>query len=342
MKSLVKQVFRKAIWPAAYSLGLERLFARRGNKQCAILCYHGVAPEVSYPFNGRHIDQRTFERHLIYFKQHFQVESLAEVFDRHREGRTPDKPTVAITFDDGYWNNYRYALPLLNQYECPASFFVSGIAAEKVGEGSILWPDYIDLVRDAVGQQGFAYDGYSFQKVGDLGFADPARSMDGYTYIKHLGLKERENMFAQIEQQLPEVQLRQQAASVYQQIMTAEQIHEAAQSPFIEIGGHGHRHYNLAFIPRAEARTELLLSKQALEAVTGKPVRSIAFPDGNYDAAVKDIASELGYEHMLAEQYLFPEDEADPRILPRISISGTTNFYSHVVYINQQFRKVGF
>lgn len=340
MKQLLKQVARRFVWPAGYALGLERHLAPKGSKKCAILCYHGVAPEASYPFNGRHIDQDTFEQHLIYFKKHFVVDTLANVFALYQTGKTPEKPTIAITFDDGYLNNYQYALPLLEKYACPATFFVSGIAA--VREGEILWPDYIDLIRDMGGSDGVEYGDYRFRKVGDLGFADPDQGMDGYTFIKHLGLEARQAMFTKIAAQYDTAAAKRLASPVYQQLMTPAQIRQAAASPFIEIGGHGHRHFNLAYIDPEEAREELQRSKEALEAVTGQPVQSIAFPDGNYDARVKDIATELGYRHMLAEEYLYPADAADPRILPRISISGTTNFYSHVVYINQQFRHVGF
>ncbi|MEL6589562.1 MAG: polysaccharide deacetylase family protein [Bacteroidota bacterium] len=340
MKQLLKQVARNLVWPAGYALGLERLLARREGNMCAIVCYHGVADKASYPFNGRHIDQQTFEQHLNYFQKHFSVEPLADVFARYREKNKPSRPTIAITFDDGYWNNYAYALPSLEKYKCPATFFISGISA--VTEGEILWPDYIDLIRDVVGNDGLKYDQYRFRKVGDLGFADPDQGMDGYTYIKHLDIEARTKMFAEIARVHDTTKVRQLASDMYQRLMTAEQIHATAQSPFIEIGGHGHRHFNLAFIPPEEAREELALSKQALESVTGKALKSIAFPDGNYNAKVKDIASDLGYEYMLAEEYLLPEDPQDHRVLPRISISGTTNFYSHVVYINQQFRQLGF
>lgn len=340
MKQVLKQVARKVVWPAGYALGLERLLARRGGNMCAILCYHGVADKASYPFNGRHIDQRTFEQHLAYFKKHFQLETLSEIFARYRTGNAPQKPTLAITFDDGYWNNYAFALPSLEKYACPATFFVSGIAAEA--EGQILWPDYIDLLRDYGGKEGIKYEDYCFQKVGDLGFADPQKGVDGYTFIKHLNAAGRKKMFDEIAAHYDTAAARQLAAPMYQRLMSPAQIKETAQSPFIEIGSHGYLHFNLAYIPPEEARAEMKRSQSALEALTGKPVRSIAFPDGNYDAKVKDIATELGYEHMLAEEYLFPEDGEDLRILPRISISGTTNFYSHVVYINQQFKHVGF
>src|SRR5262249_53668888 len=53
-----------------------------------------------------------------------------------------DRFNICITFDDGYANNYNYVLPLLQQYEMPAAFFITAI---RQAGYDILWNDFLAI-----------------------------------------------------------------------------------------------------------------------------------------------------------------------------------------------------
>ncbi|MEL6988114.1 MAG: polysaccharide deacetylase family protein, partial [Bacteroidota bacterium] len=185
MPSLSKRIARKIIFPSMISLGLERLLSFRSKKKLAILCYHGVSPESSIEYNGRHITCKAFESHLKYFKKHFEVLPLKELFARAKTlNDKKNKIAIAITFDDGYLNNYEYAFPLLEKYKMPASFFVSSCCLTGT---NILWPDYMDAIRNFQGEKGIKYKDNHFKRIGEYKFADPKTDVDLYTYVKHLG-----------------------------------------------------------------------------------------------------------------------------------------------------------
>jgi len=56
--------------------------------------------------------------------------------------------TVAITFDDGYYNNYQYAYPILKKYNIPATIFV---IVSKIGtEGYLGWKELKEMSDSGV------------------------------------------------------------------------------------------------------------------------------------------------------------------------------------------------
>jgi peptidoglycan/xylan/chitin deacetylase (PgdA/CDA1 family) len=72
------------------------------------------------------IPEELFKEHLQYFHDNgYRIVSAAEARNMLLAGENVEK-TVAMTFDDGYNNNYTAAYPLLKQYGYHATFFVIG------------------------------------------------------------------------------------------------------------------------------------------------------------------------------------------------------------------------
>src|SRR6267378_6815015 len=84
-----------------------------------VLCYHSVHPLKSF----RSASPELFEHHLHWLSGHCKVIPFSKIFNALSE--KPDWPSVAITFDDGYADNYEYAFPLLQKYGLVATFFLT-------------------------------------------------------------------------------------------------------------------------------------------------------------------------------------------------------------------------
>lgn len=87
-----------------------------------------------------------FEAHLKYFQDNgYQAVSVYDLLDYFDTGKPlPDK-AVAITFDDGYYGQYRWAFPLLKKYGMTATFF---IIVNNVGKPDVLTWDEIKTMSD--------------------------------------------------------------------------------------------------------------------------------------------------------------------------------------------------
>lgn len=93
----------------------------RTRRDCvSVLLYHRVSDRYR---DNVSCGVETFDRHMAYLSDNHRVVSLATLL----EGPLPagDGPIVAITFDDGYLDNYEYAAPILLKHGLPATFFVS-------------------------------------------------------------------------------------------------------------------------------------------------------------------------------------------------------------------------
>lgn len=339
MKSFVKKFTRNTLFPLIVKTGIEKSFSNSSPFSNLVLCYHGVDKDGSNKFNGRHIAASVFEKHLIYFKRNFNVVTLEEIFKLKSNPNQTGKKTIAITFDDGYQNNYQLAFPVLKKHGLPATFFVSSITLED--PEAILWSDMIDLLRVETGGK-IEFDKFSFLPDGPFRMKEKNSGQWLDDYFKELPPSIRDEKIAQIAKKYDLGKIKRQTDPLYWRMMTTQEIHEIAKSNLVEIGSHGHNHFNLGMIPLEKAKEEMRISKLLLETAAQRPVVSIAFPDGSYNTEVRKAAQELGYKYLLAVPYKLGDDPEYPGILRRSGVSGTTNYYSQIIHVHREFSNSGF
>ena len=98
-----------------------------------ILMYHHVAPPEAVPsrqapdegWEIRHSPEG-FKRQLLEVRRlGYHFVSLANIVEGIHKDGVEDPRAVAITFDDGWVDNYQHALPVLKAMSIPATFFVT-------------------------------------------------------------------------------------------------------------------------------------------------------------------------------------------------------------------------
>lgn len=144
----------------------------QGRVPIAILFYHRVADTHPNPWS---ISRRNFVQHLDWLERNFDVITLAQAQQRIRS-QTNDRPSVVITFDDGYGENCDFAIPELQRRSLPATYFVA-TSAVKHGTpfqhdlqlGRPLRPNTIAEIQD-IAAAGFEIGGHtkSHADIGSL------------------------------------------------------------------------------------------------------------------------------------------------------------------------------
>jgi peptidoglycan/xylan/chitin deacetylase (PgdA/CDA1 family) len=294
-----------------YFLGLDKAFYKnaRGSR---ILIYHGICQHDHTRFNPIFLTAKTFETHLKLYKKHCNVVSLD---DYYKGNFSNDKFNVCLTFDDGFANNYKYVLPLLEKYQIPATFFITGITNEGY---DILWNDFLGIISK-YGPQNITYKKQQYYQ----GKYDLYYDVDSHITLKDklraTGFNEKADMMKML---YPLVSFKNEERHKDHWLqMTAEQIKEMAASPYATIGAHGYYHNDLAKISSEDAFNEMLHVKQYMEALINKPVTSLAFPYGSYNQKVVNAAKRAGYKQLLAMEFYNDADGQDETMRERLTVS---------------------
>jgi peptidoglycan/xylan/chitin deacetylase (PgdA/CDA1 family) len=103
--------------------------------------------------------------------------------------------------------------------------------------------------------------------------------------------------------------------------MTAAQIREADRSG-MEIGSHTVTHPNLANLPAAAVRLQLVQSKDFLEQVVGHPVTSFCYPSGKYTSAVASAVAAAGFHDATTTRFGYSYTIANRYVWSRLRVSG--------------------
>src|ERR1051325_308344 len=120
----------KTCFAYAYKLADARRFVLRQTHGPArfVVCYHRVVDDFERSSQttipSMLISTRMLERHLDWLAKRFTLMSLDDVARQLESGRPFERPAAAITFDDGYSDDYHHAYPLLKRKGIPAAFFV--------------------------------------------------------------------------------------------------------------------------------------------------------------------------------------------------------------------------
>lgn len=136
MKRSIKSVLGRAM----FASHLDALLLRN---TAVVVAFHRVG--AAAPSDGLTVSVDMFERYCRFFVRHFRVVSLRDLVRGLERGARPDRE-LAITFDDGYRDNFENAVPVLERLGLPATFFV---VTQWVGTDVVPWWDEERGVRHA-------------------------------------------------------------------------------------------------------------------------------------------------------------------------------------------------
>ncbi|MFC1814843.1 polysaccharide deacetylase family protein [Thermodesulfobacteriota bacterium] len=243
-----------------------------------------------------------FRRQLEYIKKHYQPLKLCDlVAARLRDGVYPSH-AVVITVDDGYADFYRWAFPLLQEFEIPATVFV--VTGLLDGAGWIWIDKVLYLCEHACGIPIFAEENQSAL----------------FRVIRLLPVTGRDSLINELIEE-SNVSIPAEVPEKYA-LMSWEQLQEVANSGLIEIGSHTRTHPILAYVNEKDSWEELYTSRCEIQQRLSVPVQSFCYPNampGDYRQDQVEMLRRAGYLCATVAQFGYISAQSNIFTLPRIT-----------------------
>ncbi|WP_066509401.1 polysaccharide deacetylase family protein [Rufibacter sp. DG15C] len=302
-----------------------------------VLMYHRVeAPDHDVWDISVHPER--FEQQLQALKNHYRVIPLSELLDRQKKNSLQSN-TLAITFDDGYADNFFIAKPLLDKYNLPATFF---IATRNTDTANGFWWDELEEVMLGTAQlpTHFKMNVSGIELDLDLGeecnlTQDLKEKLSHWKAFVQETDTQRSKLFLQLWQvlrPLAHAEQQQYLASIKEwagrtavdekksTCMSYAQLKELAANSLFEVGSHTNTHPLLPSLSKEQQLLEWRQNRDVLQDITSQNVKTCSFPYGAYNAESIEVTQQIGFSGAFTTQEQRIHQHTNPFQLGRIQV----------------------
>ena len=251
----------------------------RRTRQLLILCYHGISIDDEHEWApGLYMTAETFATRLRLLQSGgYAVLPLAEALRRLDDGTLPPR-SVVITFDDGNFDFYARAWPLLKELELPATVYLTTYYSDHNLPVFPLVVDY--LLWKGRGKV------LTFRLSADQDVVLDARTLHDrrrarqallrYSTAEGLSALEKDALAKALACAL-DVDYSPIVSKRLMHIMDADEIRELADAG-VDFQLHTHRHRSP--LDRESYQAEVSENRERITAVTGSLPRHFCYPSG--------------------------------------------------------------
>lgn len=327
MSNSWKMQLRAVLANIAYHSGLTSFLPVIKGENWRILMYHRVLPQCDVGYfiePGMYVTPETFREHLIYLKRYCNVLSLTDLLLALENGETLKPRTLALTFDDGWLDNYKYAYPLLREFDIHASIFLATGYIETMRS---YWSDEVSATLIAFNNQCAQYPEDSNGLLMKSGLSQDVLDLLSSVFFKRtvcnsfgpdsldhfltlLKGKGRESR-ADIVSKMRNLLIRPIAERV--DFLNWEQVREMQRSKIISFGSHSHAHEYSTELDDDSFSRDLKKSQDMLAFHGIEPMSVFCYPGGYFDNNKQLVLSQLAYTHALTVSR-----KSDLRALPKL------------------------
>jgi peptidoglycan/xylan/chitin deacetylase (PgdA/CDA1 family) len=310
-----------------------------GNFPGIILLYHRIADVKMDPW-GLCVSPENFGCHLEVIKKHTTPLSLSGLLQAATTNTIP-KNACVLTFDDGYRDNLTQAKPLLENFEIPATVYVT---TAYIGQDHEFWWDELEKVflhtnplpkRLELRNCGIDLQ-FDLGKATNYSEKELAADLANYPWQAPAG--SRMQLYFKVWQCMRKLTHRERFVVIDKLLewgnldstprvsyrpMNSVELELISGNELISIGAHTMTHPSLPNCSEQEKWNEIIKCKHVLETMMGKIIDHFAYPHGEYDSETVDMVRKADFKsacitsHKICNQI---RQNTDPFELPRITV----------------------
>ncbi len=306
----IKAALSPFVHAVSFASGRSAKLAKR-QLGLRVLMYHNIG--------GAELSTKNFRAGLHYLQHNFSVLPLATLIKKLQQHQPIAGDEVALTFDDGYRNLLTTAVPILQEFKLPATFFVCpGLIENR----QWLW---IQDIRERLGM-------ISPVQLDHFAAEQGWPNLDSEQLISRMKQLPHPQRLAQCERIRERTKnfLPSKTQHLEFDLMNWDEL-SALDPALITIGSHSANHPILSTLAPEEITAEIIGSRQTLEKRLGRPVEFFCYPNGEYSAPVVEIVRRTYTAAVTTEsRAVGPND--DLHLLPRISAAGAPSLLAWRMY----------
>lgn len=290
--------------------------SRWRRRRLLILCYHGVSLQDEHHWDPELFVTPAFlrRRFEILRDRAYVVLSLGDAISRLRRDMLPPQ-SVVLTFDDGFYNFYGAAAPLLEEFRFPATVYLSTYHCLhqrpilRLTLRYLLWRARAQVLPPGLlPGQSSCIDLQDVRQREDLAavLLDEARVLSGNRHAQQAWLGQLAGRLGIDRESFIRGRLF--------HLMTEDEVSDIAHRGF-DVQLHTHRHRT----PREESafRSEVLDNRRILERLTGRAATHFCYPSGDVDPMFLPWLRDVGVDTATTCAVGLARAEHNPLLLPR-------------------------
>lgn len=260
----------------------------RGKKKqhLTVLSLHRISDERNIFWNP--IKPKTFDLLLQYVKKHYTIIGFNNLSDWNPD---QSKPPLILSFDDGYYDFYEYALPLLKKHALPSNH---NIVNECASNNTTIWTERLNVLFEHALQNKLdikiEFENYQIQ-LRDFAGDWMKFYLETFKTLLNLPLQER---LKTIDASSIEMSI-----DSNRRMMNWDEVKECAANG-VEIGSHTYSHDSIGTISDSKVlNKEINDSKTEIENKLGREVTMLALPNGQTGPEADRVIEESDYKFVL-------------------------------------------
>jgi peptidoglycan/xylan/chitin deacetylase (PgdA/CDA1 family) len=301
---------------------VSELRSRQNMPGGVVVVYHRVNKSPGKKFKStRNLSVETdqFEKQLLFLKENFTIVRLQTVVDCLRSQQELPRNFAAITFDDGYADNFTEAYPLLLKHKTPATIF---LATGLIGSDDLFWHDKLEVILFRTRHRSLRFESHAgldeigLKTVGERYFAYEVLSERLLDLTPH----ERRMFLAELSIAL-DVEVSEETQKIYRPL-DWEQVRRMFESGLVQFGGHSMNHQEITKLNWGIEAEELSLSRKLISRHIGVWPELFAYPNGTYDAGCHHRLAAYGYGGAFTTRLGVVNNGCSPFAIPRVGAAG--------------------